>query len=181
MSRYVAAGLSFLLAVLWFDLMFDVQTRGHGGEILPPEVLDSIVGYYRRVTTEAYPMNRLVSTVMLLTLLAIALQIREGRSRWWVGWGSLAMLCVGVFLALTRTVPNAVRLGSGVDDLATQSALARSIYGDHVWAFARTGFLIVLQLSAESRFLARPGGDRDRMVRGDDDSTPDRSGSGAAR
>ena len=27
MSRFVAAGMSFLLGVLWLDLMFDVQTR----------------------------------------------------------------------------------------------------------------------------------------------------------
>ena len=89
MSRFVAAGLSFLLAVLWFDLMFDVQTRGHMGELLPPEVLTSISAYYRRVTTEAHPMNRLVSTVMVLTIVAICAEIREGRTRWWIGWGSL--------------------------------------------------------------------------------------------
>jgi hypothetical protein len=54
MSKFVAAGLSFLLAVLWFDLMFDVQTLGHNGEILPPEVLSSISTYYRRVTLFAW-------------------------------------------------------------------------------------------------------------------------------
>jgi hypothetical protein len=42
--------------------MFDVQTRKHTGD-LPPEVLASISAYYRRVTTEAYPMNRLVALV----------------------------------------------------------------------------------------------------------------------
>src|SRR5262245_53787385 len=96
MSRFVAAGLSFLLAVLWFDLMFDVQTRGHTGEILPPEVLASISAYYRRVTTEAHPMNRLVSTVMVLTIVAIGAEIHEGRTRWWIGWGSLAIVGIGV-------------------------------------------------------------------------------------
>ena len=68
MHTFAAAGAGFLLAVLWFDLMFDVQTRKHTGEVLPPEVLTSISAYYRRVTTEAYPMNRLVALVMLLTL-----------------------------------------------------------------------------------------------------------------
>jgi hypothetical protein len=29
------AGSAFPVAVLWFDLMFDVQTRGHAGERLP--------------------------------------------------------------------------------------------------------------------------------------------------
>src|SRR5262245_25292147 len=155
MSRFVAAGLSFLLAVLWFDLMFDVQTRGHTGEILPPEVLASISAYYRRVTTEAHPMNRLVSAVMFLTILAICLEIREGRIRWWIGWGSLAIVGTGVVFTLTRTFPNAVRLGSATDTLAVQSQLARAIYRDHVFAFARTLVLLVLQLFAESRFLGR--------------------------
>jgi hypothetical protein len=155
MSRFVAAGLSFLLAVLWFDLMFDVQVRGHEGELLPPEVLASISAYYRRVTTEARPMNLLVSTVMLLTILAICLEIREGKTRWWVGWGSLVMLCGGVALALTRTVPNAVRLGSATDSLAVQTELARAIYSDHLFALARSAALLALQLCAESKLLAR--------------------------
>jgi hypothetical protein len=155
MSRFVAAGLSFLLAVLWFDLMFDVQTRGHTGEILPPEVLASISAYYRRVTTEAHPMNRLVSTVMVLTIVAICAEIREGRTRWWIGWGSLGIVGLGVVFTLTRTVPNAVRLGAGTDTLAVQTQLARAIYSDHVFAFGRMLALLGLQLFAESRFLAR--------------------------
>ena len=155
MSRFVAAGLSFLLAVLWFDLMFDVQTRGHTGELLPPEVLTSISTYYRRVTTEAFPMNRLVSSVMVLTLLATCAEIYEAKTRWWVGWGTLAILAVSVTLTLTRTVPNAVRLGSAADTLAVQTELARAIYRDHAFAFGRTLLLLLLQLSAASRFLAR--------------------------
>ena len=155
MSRFVAAGSSFLLAVLWFDLMFDVQTRGHTGEILPPEVLASISAYYRRVTTEAFPMNRLVSSVMVLTLVATCAEIYEAKTRWWVGWGTLAILAFGVAVALTRTVPNAVRLGSAVDTLAVQTELARSIYNDHAFAFARILLLLLLQLGAASRLLAR--------------------------
>src|SRR5271169_6273708 len=80
MHTYAAAGTSFLLAVLWFDLMFDVQTRKAAGDVLPADVLASISAYYRRVTTEAYPMNRLVALVMVLTLLAIVLEIVAGKS-----------------------------------------------------------------------------------------------------
>jgi hypothetical protein len=79
MHTFAAAGTGFLLAVLWFDLMFDVQTRKHTDDVLPPEVLSSISGYYRRVTTEAYPMNRLVALVMLLTLAAICAEIVQGK------------------------------------------------------------------------------------------------------
>jgi hypothetical protein len=63
MHTFAATGAGFLLAVLWFDLMFDVQTRKASSGVLPPEVLTSISAYYRRVTTEAYPMNRLIALV----------------------------------------------------------------------------------------------------------------------
>ena len=148
MDKFAAAGLAFLLAVLWFDLMFDTQTRAHSGD-LPPEVLASISAYYRRVTTEAFPMNRLISSVMVLTLVAICVQIAQARGRTWVGWVSLALVGVGVALTLTRTVPNAVRLGSGVEPLAVQSSLARAIYRDHLFSFVRTTLVLGLQLFAK--------------------------------
>jgi hypothetical protein len=85
MHTFAAAGSAFLLAVLWFDLMFDVQSRKHAGHPLPTEVLASISAYYRRVTTEAYPMNRLVALVMLLTLAAIVAEIVESVHPWWIG------------------------------------------------------------------------------------------------
>ena len=147
MNKFAAAGLSFLLAVLWFDLMFDTQTRGYTGE-LPAEVLASISAYYRRVTTEAFPMNRLISLVMLLTIGSIVAEIVRGEKSRWVGWGSLALVAFGVALTLTRTVPNAVQLGSGADTLAVQSDLARAIYHDHVMSFVRTLLVLGLQLFA---------------------------------
>src|SRR5258708_27244677 len=65
MHACVASGAGFLIAVLWFDLMFDVQTRKHAGDALPAEVLASISAYYRRVTIEPHPMNPLISLVLL--------------------------------------------------------------------------------------------------------------------
>src|SRR5262249_38682417 len=81
--RVVAsAGAGFLLAVLWFDLMFDVQVRGHGSQ-LPSEVLDSISAYYRRVTTTAHPMSRLVAAAMLVTLGALIGEVALGSAALW--------------------------------------------------------------------------------------------------
>jgi hypothetical protein len=147
MHTFVAAGAGFLLAVLWFDLMFDVQTRRHSGNPLPPEILASISAYYRRVTTEAYPMNRLVALVMILTLAAIVAQIVEAADPWWIGWGSLALAGSGLILTLTRTVPNARRLGSAKDSPDTQSTLARSVCRDHLLSFVRISVVLGLQLS----------------------------------
>jgi len=148
MHTCVAAGAAFLLAVLWFDLMFDVQTRKHVESPLPPDVLTSISAYYRRVTTDAYPMNRLVALVMVLTLLAIGAEIVEGANPWWIGWGSMALAGSGVIPTLTRTVPNARWLGSGQDSAEKQSALARAIYRDHRFSLARKTLVLGLQLTA---------------------------------
>jgi len=149
MHTFAAAGAGFLLAVLWFDLMFDVQTRKHRGDPLPQEVLASISAYYRRVTTEAYPMNRLVALVMLLTLAAICVEIVQNENPWWIGWGSLALAGSGFVPTMMRTVPNARRLGSTVDSAEEQSRLARAICRDHMFSFARMFGVLVLQLLAD--------------------------------
>jgi hypothetical protein len=148
MHCFAAAGAGFLLAVLWFDLMFDVQTRKHPGDPLPPEVLTSISAYYRRVTTEAYPMNRLVALVMVLTLAAICAEIVQDENPWWIGWGSIALAGSGFVPTMIRTVPNARRLGSATDSPDEQSRLARAICRDHMFSFARIGGVLVLQLIA---------------------------------
>ena len=148
MHAFAAAGAGFLLAVLWFDLMFDVQTRRYSGDVLPPEVLGSISAYYRRVTTEAYPMNRLVALVMLLTLAAICAGIVRGENSWWIGWISLLLAASGFVPTMMRTVPNARRLGSGKDTAEEQSRLARSLCRDHMLSFARMFAVLVLQLIA---------------------------------
>jgi hypothetical protein len=148
MHAFAAAGAAFLLAVLWFDLMFDVQVRRHAGDPLPPEVLASISAYYRRVTTEAYPMNRLVALVMVLTLVAIVAEIIERVSPWWIGWGSLLIAGSGFVPTLTRTVPNARRLGAARDTPEEQSRLARAIYRAHLLSLARMLSVLILQLIA---------------------------------
>jgi hypothetical protein len=149
MHTYAAAGAGFLLAVLWFDLMFDVQTRKHAGDPLPPDVLASISAYYRRVTTDAYPMNRLVALVMLLMLAAICAEIVQGENAWWIGWGSLVLAGSGFVPTMTRTVPNARRLGSGKDSAEEQSRLARAVCRDHMLSFARMVVVLGLQLMAQ--------------------------------
>jgi hypothetical protein len=141
----ISASSGFLLAVLWFDLMFDVQVLRHDGEV-PEAVLASIAGYYRRVTTEARPMNRLIAVVMLATLVAIALQlIRDDVDRW-VSAVSVAAAVAPIGLAALRTVPGAVRLGTRRDPTATQSTIARSICRDHLLCVASITVLLVTQL-----------------------------------
>jgi hypothetical protein len=142
----VAAGAGFLLAVLWMDLMFDVQVfRADRGDV-PEAVLASNASYYRRVTTDARPMNRLIATVMIGTLVAIVVQAVRTDAPRWVSAVSAISAVVPIGLAAARTVPNAVRLGARQDSVATQSGLARSVLRDHVVCFTLVSVLLVTQL-----------------------------------
>lgn len=148
MTRFIAAGAGFLLAVLWFDLMFDVQASRRRPGQLPEEVLASIAGYYRRVTTAARPMNRLVAAAMVATLGAIIAQITRGEHPRWLGWVSLLLAGVPILLAGTHTVPSAIRLGSRRDSAQHQAQLARAILRDHVVCAVLIVALLIVQLAA---------------------------------
>jgi hypothetical protein len=147
-TAFIAAGAGFLLAVLWFDLMFDIQAWRVADPELPEAVLSSIAGYYRRVTTAARPMNRLVALAMAETLGTIVAQIVRCESPRWVGWLSLALTVAPVGLAAAHTVPAAVRLGSRRDCAEQQSRLARSILRDHTFCASAIVALLAVQLSS---------------------------------
>jgi hypothetical protein len=148
MTRFISAGAGFLLAVLWFDLMFDVQVVRHRLGELPEDVLASIGGYYRRVTTAARPMNRLVAAAMLATLGTIIAQIARGEQPRWLGWVSLGLAGAPILLAGGHTVPSAVRLGTRRDPAERQAQLARVVFRDHVLCAASITALLVVQLAA---------------------------------
>jgi hypothetical protein len=147
-SEFVCAGAGFLLAVLWFDLMFDVQALRPRAGVLPEETLASIAGYYGRVTTAARPMNRLVAAVMVATIAGIVAEIAAAEYSAWVGWISLVLALVPIAVAGARTVPSAVRLGTRTDGAPRQSELARSILRQHLFCIASIAALLVVQLAA---------------------------------
>ena len=144
MNAFVAAGAGFLLAVLWFDLMFDVQVLGREPT---PSAIASIAAYYARVTTTARPMNRLVATAMLATLAAIVVELAHAGEPAWLGWTSLALAGAAVALAGSRTVPAAVRLGERRDPPQQQGELAHAILRQHMFCFCAIAALLALQLA----------------------------------
>ena len=147
MVAFVTAGAGFLLAVLWFDLIFDTQVRRHAAdEHLPEDVLASIAAYYRRATTEAHPMNLLVAGVMAGTLVALVAQLAGDAVDDWVAVFSLVLAAGAIGIAGVSTVPNARRLGARRDPLAVQSELARAIYRDHVVCLALIAGVLVIEL-----------------------------------
>lgn len=142
----LTASGGFLLAVLWMDLIFDVQVLAHrdSGDELPEPVLASIAGYYHRATTTSRPMSLLIVSVMLVLLGALVFGAVRGRDPLWLLVVSALLAGGPIVLALTRTVPNAVRLGNRMDNPAGQTRLARSICRDHVLCLACLSVFVVM-------------------------------------
>ena len=139
LAGLLTACSGFPLAVLWMDLIFDTQIRGDQESALP-----SIAGYYRRATTTSQPMGRFIAAVMAVLLGALAGEAFVGDSPGWLIAVSALLAGGPVTLALTRTVPNAVRLGRRTDTVAEQARLARAIYRDHiVCAVGMLAFLVL--------------------------------------
>jgi hypothetical protein len=147
MTAFVTAGAGFLLAVLWFDLMFDVQALRHRDGDLPEDVLASTAGYYWRVTTAARPMNRLIAAVMVGTIVAIIVQIVQGDAPRWAAVVSLVLTAAAISVAAVHTVPSAVQLGKRSDTIDGQSRLARSVLRDHLLCIATVAVVLLIQLA----------------------------------
>jgi hypothetical protein len=143
--RILAACGGFLVAVLWFDFMFDVQVLAYDANAPVPEaVVASIATYYRRVTTDAFPMNRLIGLVMLVTVAGSIWQLARGGTYLWSRLAALLLVVAPVGLAGLRVLPNAVRLGARADTFAQQCEIARTIAYDHAFCLvAMTAFVII--------------------------------------
>jgi hypothetical protein len=141
------AGAGFLLCVLWFDLMFDVQARRHPDHDIPAAARASIATYYARVTTAARPMNRLIALTMLVTIGATVWELVRDELPVWRTAPALLLTLAAVGLAAARTVGNAQRLGTQADDAGQQSKLARLILRDHVFCCACIAAVLALQLA----------------------------------
>ena len=147
-TRLLAAGGGFLLAVLWFDLMFDVQVlrTARADGVLEDRVLASIAAYYARVTTESYPMSHLVGAVMLVTVAGTLWQVISGPMTLGLRIAAFVLAAGPIALAGARVLPNAIRLGARADGLRKQSELARAILRDHILCFATISAFVAVEL-----------------------------------
>jgi hypothetical protein len=147
LAQTITAAAGFLLAVLWFDLMFDVQVLAYRRSPEVPEtVLASTSAYYRRVTTTATPMGHLVALVMVALLVALVVQAIGRDAPGWVSAVSLSAGVVAIGLAAVRVFCRARRLGARADQPAVQSALARSILRDHLICLTGMAILLAVQI-----------------------------------
>lgn len=149
MAPLLTACGGFLLAILWMDLIFDSQIFGHrsSGQELPEAVLASIAAYYHRATTTSRPMSRLIVVVMLILLGALVFQATRGQDPGWLLVASAGLAGFPTMLALTQTVPDAIRLGHRTDSAPEQSRLARSVCRDHLVCVGCMFAFVVLWVS----------------------------------
>ncbi len=148
MTEIITAAAGFLVAVLWFDLMFDVQVLANRqSPEVPESVTESIATYYRRVTTTASPMGTLVGLVMALLLITLVVQAATAEAAVWVSAVSIAAAAAAIGLAMVRVFPRAVRLGERSQPQTEQSEIARSIFRDHVICLAAMVTLLGVQLA----------------------------------
>ena len=143
MRAAATAAAGFLLAVLWFDLMFDVQARRR-----TDGAVESIATYYARVTRGARPMNRLVALVMLALLASLVAEVMGDTVPAWAAWTSLVLAVVPIGLAGTTTVPAAVRLGQRTDPPDQRQLAALHILRQHVVCFVFVSGVLAVQLAS---------------------------------
>jgi hypothetical protein len=110
------------------------------------ERVDSIARYYRRVTTDARPMNRLIAAVMVGTVAGVVYEVARSVGPAWARWLSVVLIVAPVAVAGTQTVKRAVRLGSQVDEPERQAEAARNIFREHVFCLACISALLAVQL-----------------------------------
>lgn len=134
LAPLLTACSGFLVAVLWMDLIFDVQVFRHKGAPtdLPETVLASIAAYYHRATTTSRPMSRLIVLVMVTLLATLVFEAARGHDPGWLLVASAALAGIPTMLALIHTVPDAARLGHRADSPPEQTRLARSVCRDHL-------------------------------------------------
>ena len=99
-------------------------------------------------------MHLLVASVMAVAVLGSLWRLvqmpREPRA-----WLALVLAVSPIGLAAWRVVPNAVQLGTRTGTLAEQSALARTIFADHVFCWLAIAAFTVLQIAPVNRTASR--------------------------
>jgi hypothetical protein len=137
MQAFATACAGFLVAVLWFDLMHDVLARGAGRPT--DEGLLTIHRYYRRVTTDAFPMNRLVLLAMLCLLAALVAELVGDSVPTWAPVTSLVLAVPPI--VLSRKVVRMAKALSTPDE-------AKTILRDHVFCFVCISAVTAVQLAS---------------------------------
>lgn len=143
LARGLAACGGFLLAVLWMDLLFDVQVLGGAPS---PAALESIRAYYWRATIDAGAMPHLIAIVMLAATLGAIVQARRGTGPRMRRGLRAALIIAPIALAIGMIFPDARELAQ-TQDAGRQVQLATRICYAHLAAFGAVATFVALQIA----------------------------------
>jgi hypothetical protein len=135
--------LGFILCMHWFLLMADSLVSGITSEIVPPDVISTIMAYY---TVVFGPMTWLVKLFILLMFVTTALQLFIREVPWFLKWPIFVINVPLIFQGVFRIIPMVGRFILNADTAETQSQMARTAHDAHVLSAYGTAALIVLQL-----------------------------------
>ena len=146
--RYVVPPLllcsaSFILCMLWFTLMADSRVAGITATVIPADVLEPIITFYRVIFG---PMTWLVKIFILLMLLSMTLQLTIKAIPWYIRYFIFITNAPPVFMAVFHIIPLTDRFITNTASPEMQSQFARTIHTAHIISVSCVAMMVVLQL-----------------------------------
>jgi hypothetical protein len=138
--------IGFMIAVLYMDLSFDITALPYrkSRAVLPPDVLNPIVAYYRRLTQNPW----LLIFVMLTATTSVIAEIVYGLVPPRVSYSSLIIMGAAMILGMVKVIPAATRLAQRKDSPEKQTQLSHSLFPCHILLLILILSLTLVQFSA---------------------------------
>lgn len=140
----------FILAVLWFDLKFDLLAYPHMmyGVELAGQDLATIKSYYLQVLSMERAGFPLITIMMLACIIATLFESIRGRHiSPWRRIAAPLLVIPPILLAGIRVVPTAGTLAQSTASHADQVTLSVAILQDHLFCFVSISCFLLLQVT----------------------------------
>jgi len=133
----------FILCMHWFLLMADSHVDGITTEIVPPDVIATIMAYY---TVVFGPMTWLIKIFILLMFVTATLQLFIREIPWYLKWPIFLIKTPLILQGVFRIIPLVDHFILNTDTPEVQSQIVRTVHDAHVLSVYGTALAIVLQL-----------------------------------
>jgi hypothetical protein len=133
----------FIFSMHWFLLMADSKVSGITADVVPANIIATIIGYY---TVVFGPMTWLIKIFILLMLLTMTLQLFIAEIPWYFRWVIFLTNAPLVFQGVFRIIPMVDHLILNTDTPEVQSQIVRTVHTAHVLSAWGVMLMIVLQL-----------------------------------
>lgn len=145
----IFTGIGFMIAVLYMDLFFDTMALPYrkAKADLPAEVLETITGYYGRITQNPWLLIFVMMTTMISIIWEIVYDLVPAR----ISYPSMGIMAAAMLLGMTRVIPAATRLAQGNESVSSRTRVAHSLFPSHIILLLLVLSLAVLQFGGVAR------------------------------